>query len=169
MERMKIRKILLVLTAILVIVGSISILYIFQNSPYEKQYFEKSGIKGGLRYYYSDLVKQIGVANKELIKETSDHGIWTEYSYDGFIVSCWKSIGSQKNEVMNVKITSKNTRFGKSSIGIGSKRLEVEQAYRKVNRIKDSQELGFIDGDVWIDFIFDSNNQVVEMHIYYGP
>jgi len=56
-------------------------------------------------------------------------------------------------------------------ISVGSKRNDVENAFSKKKIIKDSREneWGFIEGDIWISFHFDENNNVDLIYLFYGP
>lgn len=138
----------------------------FQSFTYEKDYFSKIGITGKL--HYQDIVTKLGEPLDTKVVSESESYIWKECSYNGFIVTFREEVNGS-NRLMNVKITDPSYRLGKKNIGVGSSRLEVEKAYSKQERILDLEGLGFIDDLVWVEFEFDSNNEVNQIMIYYEP
>lgn len=74
-------------------------------------------------------------------------------------------------------VKSESVKFGRHKIGIGSKREDVEKAYKGIRRFDEKDEefnkqhLGVIDGlvqKVWVEFTFDSENRVSEISIFDG-
>lgn len=140
----------------LIIIG-----YLFVNPfIYERNYFSKIGIKGS--HLYDNIILWKGKPIK--IVENKDNFI---AYYNGLNLVFVK----EKGVLIRAEIVGKQYHFGLRSIGVDSTRKQVESAYKNVKKIKDPEknEFGVIDNDVWVDFIFDSNDKVEKILIYFGP
>jgi len=140
--------------------GVIIVLNILKKMPYESHYFEKLGVNR-IGYKYIDMINDFGDPIK--ITTYDDKENWTEAIYDDFILSFWSN--TPNSYLTNIRIISGRYRFGWRSIGIGSTKKEVESAYKHTLK---SSDLGwaYIDGIVYIKFLFDNNDIVEEIMFY---
>ena len=86
--------------------------------------------------------------------------------YNDFTMSFWGN--SYDSPLANVELLSDKYKFGKSLICIGSTKKEVDKAYNKVKRSPDDQ-YAFIDGDVYIQFYFNDNEEVNKILLFTYP
>ncbi|MFD1988954.1 hypothetical protein ACFSGI_03115 [Paenibacillus nicotianae] len=136
----------------------------------EKDYFLKAGITS---FFYKDILSSKGrpLLEKEIIDSENGKEYAKDLLYPGYRLFFMNknSTNNQKDYFLaNVKITDKNYRIGSEKIGIGTSKSLVEKVYKDKKRILDIND-GFIDGDTWIQYKFDKNQNVSEIKIYYGP
>ena len=69
-----------------------------------------------------------------------------------------------------VTITGNQYKFGIWKIGVGTSRKRIESIYKHIRKIKDlpNDEFGIIEGDTWVWFKFDKNNNVSQINITTG-
>ena len=69
-----------------------------------------------------------------------------------------------------VTITGNQYKFGFWKIGVGTSRKKIESVYKHIRKIKDlpNDEFGIIEGDTWVWFKFDKNNNVSQIDITIG-
>ena len=166
---MKKVKILIGILIAIVLITSFLICYILRYPlfSYEKNYFEKIGIKGGCSY-------RNVIANKgePLRKEVNDN--FFIIHYDGLklgFVEKNANIKDNPSDVMSyADITGKQYRFGRQNIGVGSTRKEVESVYKHIRKITGMQKnrFGVIDKGKWVKYTFNDENLVSEITILVG-
>lgn len=157
----------------LTFLGIIFLSFIFfsnQENIIEKDYFEKAGVSS---FFYKDIIKSKGIPlnEKDIFDPATGKQDRKEIVYIGYglIFMDKISIKHQKDYFLsNIKITDTNYQIGHQKIGIGTSKSVVDQIYKYNKKILDV-DYGFIDGDTWIQFKFDQNNNVSEIMIYYGP
>lgn len=139
-----------------------------KNIPYDNEYTEKIGFDD---YNYNEKITQILGApiDVKYEEESSDDNqfyyMWM--TFDGYKLYFESSEGvkpkNRSDYMLNCAwITSPNYKIGKYNIGIGSDKTLIEKAYKGKKKLKDGR-FGFIDGIVWIHFIFDSNDKAKEI------
>ena len=158
----------LTIFSILIVIIS-SAVYYFLRHPlflYEKNYFEKIGIKGGRNY-------ENVIANKgEPIKKEINKSFFLA-KYDGLelgFADKHPDIKDPPNIMSYAKITGKQYRFGRQKIGVGSTRKKVESVYKHIKKIihLPDNQFGAIDGGKWVEYTFNEQNIVSEITILVG-
>ncbi|MGV7114749.1 hypothetical protein [Paenibacillus kyungheensis] len=156
----------------IIFLGILGLGFIFLSDKaiIEKDYFAKANISS---FFYKDIISNKGTPLSEHTKFDPENG--QEYAkdllYPGYrLLFMNKNSTTNKNDYLlaNVKITDENYRIGSEKIGIGTSKSLVEKVYKDNKRILDIHD-GFIDGDTWIQYKFDKNQNVSEIKIYYGP
>ncbi len=155
---------ILYITAIIIIVVLIVLLIYFCFHPlvYQTNYFSKLGI--GQSHLYDSIVQKKG---KPLSLERDDTQNWI-LCYDGLKIRYGSQLETGVLEC--VTITGNQYKFGIWKIGVGTSRKKIESVYKHIRKIKDlpNDEFGIIDGDAWVWFKFDKNNNVSQIDITTG-
>lgn len=144
-------------------VGIILLIY-FLHHPlrYQINYFRQLGI--GQVHLYDSIIENKG---EPLSIQQNEEGQWN-VCYDGLEIKYGKHLETGIFEC--VTITGKQYKFGLWKIGIGTSREKIESVYRHIRKIKDlpDNEFGAIDGDTWVWFKFDANNNVCQIDLTDG-
>lgn len=147
---------------IMVVLIALLIYFCFHPLVYQTNYFSKLGI--GQSHLYASIVQKKG---KPLSIEQDNDKNWI-LCYDGLKIR----YGSQlETEVLEcVIITGNQYKFGIWKIGVGTSREKIESVYKHIRKIKDlpDGEFGIIEGDTWVLFKFDKNNNVSQIDITNG-
>ena len=149
------------ITVVAIIIAFFVMYYIFHPFVYYTRYFEKINIKS---FLYEDILKEKGPPNKTEIRDDE----LIAY-YDGLTVILNK--GVYDYILVRAEVTGIQYRFGIWSIGIGTDRKKVESVYKYVKKIIDlpDNEFGVIEDYVWVNYKFNSSDQVDKILIFYGP
>jgi hypothetical protein len=125
-------------------------------------YFERIGIKDA--WLYEEIISDKGVP----IRSKKVGGELKVY-YDGLTL-VFKE-GSPDYFLIRAEITGKQFRYGIGSIGIGSTRNQIQDAYRNIRKVidLDKDEYGVIDNGVWVLFEFNSDDKVKKIMLTDGP
>ncbi|MCL1891576.1 MAG: hypothetical protein FWG00_06200 [Coriobacteriia bacterium] len=142
-----------------------------KNVPYEMGYVEKLGLE---YYYYSDklfdILGESVYTREEVVHDASDVFYYLRKDFEGYKLyfeydedeDGRKPKDYSEYQLNSAHITDPEYRIGKYHIGIGSDRALVEKAYKGKKRLADG-EFGFIDGTIWVRFLFDSEDKVKEI------
>lgn len=150
-------RIRLVLSVCLLTVIALFTIYFIciRNMPYEKDYFGAVGISG-YNYSYYSMIADFG---EPMSVEITKNGA-AVYHYNDL---CFMFNSDYKNSAMlNIVVTSEKYEFGSAKIHVGSTKQEVLKAYRHVRRSPD-EGIVFMDGDIYVRFIFDQSDKVSEI------
>jgi len=138
-----------------------------KNVPYETGYAKKIGLEN---YNYTEnTIDKLGEPIDIKEEEKTSDGKQLFYmwmTFDGYKLGFYFEGGKPKSlsdyKLGCAWITNPDYKIGRYNIGIGSPRSLVEKAYRGKEMIVDGP-FGFIDGIIWVSFLFDSNDKVTEM------
>lgn len=149
--------------AIIVVFVFVSLIYFyFHPLIYQIDYFSKLGI--GESHLYDSIVQKKG---KPLSIWQNDDQNWI-VCYDGLKIRYGAQLETGVFEC--VTITGNQYKFGFWKIGVGTSRKKLESVYKHICKIKDLpiDEFGIIEGDTWVWFKFDKNNNVSQIDITTG-
>ena len=138
-----------------------------KNFPYATGYAKKIGLEN---YNYTEnTIDKLGepIDIKEEEKTLDGKQLFYMWmTFDGYKLSFYFEGGKPKSlsdyKLGCAWITNPDYKIGRYNIGVGSPRSLVEKAYRGKEIIVDGP-FGFIDGIIWVSFLFDSNDKVTEM------
>lgn len=150
-------------TIIIVIVVLILLIYFcFHPLIYQTNYFSKLGI--GQSHLYNSIIQKKG---KPLSIQQDNSGNWI-VCYDGLKIKYGTQLQTGVFEC--ITITGNQYRFGIWRIGVGTSRKTIENIYKHISKIKDlpKDEFGIIEGDTWVWFKFDKNNNVSQIDLTTG-
>lgn len=155
----KISYVTIIIMAVLLI---LSVYFCFHPLVYQTNYFSKLGI--GQSHLYSSIVQKKG---KPLSIEQDNDKNWI-LCYDGLKIRYGSQLETGALEC--VIITGNQYKFGIWKIGVGTSREKIESVYKHIRKIKDlpDDEFGIIEGDTWVWFKFDKNNNVSQIDITNG-
>lgn len=161
------RKIFLVTFFIVVVLIITIVVLVRIEKETEGQYFEDIGIES---FFYQDVLESLGSPiSVEVIYGDSEEVVGRRLIYKNLKLAFFKrnEQSIEKYMLNNIRISDPNYRIRKK-IGVGSSKANVEKELNDLPRIEDVMN-GYIDGEVWIEFIFDRDNKVSEILIYKGP
>ena len=146
----------------IIILIVVSIYFCFHPLVYQTNYFSKLGI--GQSHLYDSIVQNKG---EPLSLEQNDDQNWI-LCYDGLTIKFGSQLETGALEC--VSITGDQYKFGIWKIGVGTSRKKIESVYRHIRKIKDlpNDEFGIIEGDTWVWFKFDENDNVSQIDITTG-
>lgn len=149
----------------LLIIGAIvacALYFVFHPFVYSTMYFEKIGIKDV--WLYKKIISDKGapIRSKKINNELKVY-------YDGLTLVFDEEITDYF--LKRAEITGKQYRYGIRSIGIGSTRNQIQDAYRNIQKMidLDKDEYGVIDNGVWVSFVFNSDDKVKKILLTHGP
>lgn len=147
---------------IAIIVLLVLIYFCFHPLVYQTNYFSKLGI--GQSHLYDSIVQNKG---EPLSIEQNNDQKWILY-YDGLTIRYGSQLETGAFEC--VSVTGNQYTFGIWKIGVGTSRKKIESVYRHIRKIKDlpNDEFGIIEGDTWVRFRFDENDNVSQIDITTG-
>lgn len=118
----------------------------------------------GQSHLYDSIVQNKG---EPLSVEQNDDQNWI-LCYDGLTIKFGSQLETGALEC--VSITGDQYKFGIWKIGVGTSRKKIESVYRHIRKIKDlpNDEFGIIEGDTWVWFKFDENDNVSQIDITTG-
>jgi len=169
---MRLTKYVVIFIVLLLIIGMGIILYP-KNRIVEKNYYEKASLYSG--YYFSKIKETRGEPQKERW-ETREDG-WKQKSlvYEGYrYMTSYLEFPDETRDYTAglIEITDPMYQIGSQKLGIGSKRKQIEKAYKHskpITDLSDESKLGYIDGGVWVVFSFAPDDTVSQIQIYEGP
>lgn len=156
------RKIPHIMTIVIIVVLVLLIYFCFHPLVYQTNYFSKLGI--GKSHLYDSIIQKKG---EPLSLRQDDGGNWI-VSYDGLDIKYGTQLQTGVFEC--VTITGNQYRFGFWKIGVGTSRKKIENVYKHISKIKDlpKDEFGIIEGNTWVWFKFDKNDNVSQIDITTG-
>ena len=170
---MQARKNILVFSLVIaLLLGVIAVRFFCVNRVVEKNYYEMAGFTSG--HYFSRVKEAKGEPLDESWVEANGlyrkQLIYDGYEYTTFFAS--EPDYFRDYTVSVVTITDQAYRIGSRKVGIGSTRKKIERAYWSSSRIsglENENDIGFIDGGVWVEFRFAPDDTVNQIRIYNGP
>ena len=163
---------IMIIAGIFLLLSIIVIFIYFDNYVVEKDYFYVTGMTKG--FLSSSLFNQKGKPIKEeVIPSESGDSFCIAFIYDGyeFLSEYQKYTDNTMFEnyyIVSVFVTDPNYRIGKKGIGVGTTRKEVQRVYRfstNITGITDENVIGFVDGNTWVEFYFNSDNRVEKIRL----